>query len=90
VRRFAQSNIHVLDASDKLEEETLPWYTQDGFYPVKIGEVFQSRYQVIGKLGFGGYSTVWLCRDLKYAFPLLAWRIIARINSLLDSTSTSH
>lgn len=40
VRQFAQSNIYLLGASDKLEEETLPWYTQDGFYPVKIGEDF--------------------------------------------------
>ena len=29
-----------------------------------MGEVFQSRYQVVGKLGYGGYSTAWLCRDL--------------------------
>lgn len=68
VRQFAQSNIQLLDPNDKIEEETLPWYTQGRFYPVKIGEVFQARYQVIGKLGYGGYSTVWLCRDLKYVF----------------------
>ncbi|KAJ6036015.1 kinase-like domain-containing protein [Penicillium herquei] len=55
----------LLDSGDKLEEETLRWYSPDLFYPVKIGDVFRSRYQVIGKLGFGGYSTVWLCRDLQ-------------------------
>jgi hypothetical protein len=65
VRHFAQSNVQLLDSSDKLEEETLPWYSHERFYPVKIGEIFQSRYQVIGKLGFGGYSTVWLSRDLQ-------------------------
>jgi hypothetical protein len=32
---------------------------------VHLGEVFQSRYQVVAKLGFGVYSTVWLCRDLQ-------------------------
>lgn len=90
VRQFAQSKIPLLDTSDKLEEETLPWYTRDGFYPVNIGQVFQSRYQVIGKLGFGGYSTVWLCRDLKYAYLLLAWRMIVGVNSVSDSTITSH
>ncbi|KAJ6047187.1 kinase-like domain-containing protein [Penicillium canescens] len=66
VRQFAQSNVQLLDSNVKLEEETLPWYTQDRSYPVKIGEVFQARYQVLGKLGFGGYSTVWLCRDLTH------------------------
>nr|XP_001399366.2 protein kinase domain protein [Aspergillus niger CBS 513.88] len=29
-----------------------------------LGEVLNSRYQVITKLGFGASSTVWLCRDL--------------------------
>ncbi|CRL30328.1 unnamed protein product [Penicillium camemberti] len=38
-RQFAQSNIQQLDSNDKFEEETLPWYTQDRFYPVKIGEI---------------------------------------------------
>ncbi|RAK98805.1 putative serine/threonine protein kinase [Aspergillus ibericus CBS 121593] len=64
VRRFTQSVIR-LNSSDKLEEETLPWYSPDQFYPVKIGETFRSRYLVVGKLGYGGYSTVWLCRDLQ-------------------------
>ncbi|KAL4914957.1 kinase-like protein [Aspergillus aurantiobrunneus] len=65
VRDFSQVNFPLLDSTEKLEEETLSWYLPDGFYPVRIGEVFQSRYQVIGKLGFGGYSTIWLCRDLQ-------------------------
>ncbi|OGM47773.1 protein kinase [Aspergillus bombycis] len=65
VREFSQFNYPLLDSTEKLEEETLPWYSPNDFYSVKIGEVFQSRYQVIGKLGYGGYSTVWLCRDLQ-------------------------
>ena len=54
----------TLDSSQPIEEETFAWYDPKYFYPVRIGEVFQSRYQVIGKLGYGSYSTVWLCRDL--------------------------
>jgi hypothetical protein len=38
----------------------------DLFYPVRIGEIFDSRYKVVGKLGYGAYSTVWLCRNVKY------------------------
>ncbi|KAK2763137.1 hypothetical protein FQN54_009773 [Arachnomyces sp. PD_36] len=30
-----------------------------------IGDTFQERYQIVDKLGFGGYSTVWLARDLR-------------------------
>ncbi|PIL26871.1 hypothetical protein GSI_11051 [Ganoderma sinense ZZ0214-1] len=53
-----------LDPSQPIEEETVPFYDPTAFYPVRIGEVFQSRYQVVGKLGYGAYSTVWLCHDL--------------------------
>lgn len=64
VRQFSQPAL-FLNPDDKLEEEKLPWYSEDHLYPVKIGDVFRSRYQVIGKLGYGGYSTVWLGRDLQ-------------------------
>ncbi|RDH27928.1 kinase-like domain-containing protein [Aspergillus welwitschiae] len=64
VRNYSQSSLPLLDPTEKLEEETLPWYSPERSYPVRIGEVFQSRYKVVGKLGYGGYSTIWLCRDL--------------------------
>lgn len=63
-RKYSQAGI-ILDPNDKLEEEKQRGYSPDQFYPVKIGNVFHSRYQVIGKLGYGGHSTVWLCRDLQ-------------------------
>ncbi|AEO68653.1 uncharacterized protein THITE_2118248 [Thermothielavioides terrestris NRRL 8126] len=48
-----------------VEEEAFSWYDPDDWYPVKIGDVFESRYQVLLKLGFGSVSTAWLCRDLR-------------------------
>lgn len=48
-----------------MEEEMLKFYEPEQYYPVHIGQVFQSRYQAVGKLGYGAYSTVWLCRDLR-------------------------
>lgn len=39
-------------------------YEPGGFHPISIGDTFRDgRYRVIHKLGFGGYSTVWLSRD---------------------------
>lgn len=35
------------------------------FYPVCIGEVLDKRYCITHKLGHGGFSTVWLARDLE-------------------------
>lgn len=50
--------------SDIPTEEREPLYSPNTFYPGQTGEVLNSRYQRAGKLGYGGYSTVWLCRDL--------------------------
>lgn len=54
----------TLDHSCPIEEETLRNYKAEHYYPVQIGDVFQHRYSVIGKLGYGTASTVWLCHDL--------------------------
>lgn len=48
-----------------IEEETLPYYKPEHYYPVRIGDVYGIRYQVAGKIGYGTYSTSWLCRDLQ-------------------------
>lgn len=53
------------DLSQPLEEERLPWYRQDQFYPVRIGEIMASKYRILGKLGYGAHSTSWLCRDIR-------------------------
>ncbi len=39
-------------------------YKQDGYHPVQIGEVYNKRFKVIAKLGWGHFSTVWLVQDL--------------------------
>ncbi|KFZ09042.1 hypothetical protein V502_08986 [Pseudogymnoascus sp. VKM F-4520 (FW-2644)] len=63
-RQPPTSGFEVLDDAYLLEEKTFSWYSPDDFYPVQIGELFRSKYQVLGKLGFGSVSTAWLCRDL--------------------------
>lgn len=65
-REFPSSGFNVLDRLVEIEEETLPTYQSEKYYPVHIGDVFEDRYQVVGKLGYGVTSTVWLGRDLVY------------------------
>lgn len=65
-RRFLSSGSEMISGAAKFEEENWSWYKPGLFYPVRIGEVFQSRYKVVGKLGYGSHATVWLCRDLKW------------------------
>ena len=70
-RQFPSTGFEIIDSSLAVEEETWQWYNPKEFYPVHIGEVFKSRYQVVGKLGYGGYGTAWLCKDLMCVTPYL-------------------
>lgn len=55
-RKFQPSNL------DNVEE--LELYQPGGFHPVHLGDTFaDGRYRIIHKLGFGGFSTVWLARE---------------------------
>ncbi|KAK4107615.1 serine threonine protein kinase, CMGC group [Canariomyces notabilis] len=61
---FSYPNFTRIPLGEKLEEERLPGYVVSRYYPVRLGQVFKNRYQIVGKLGFGTSSTVWLARDL--------------------------
>ena len=61
---FSNPHFQKIVASQLVEEENLPGYLAEHYYPVRIGELLRSRYQIVGKLGFGVTSTVWLARDL--------------------------
>lgn len=47
--------------------EALESYAEGGYHPVHLGDCLgvDGRYRVIHKLGFGAFSTVWLCRDTR-------------------------
>ncbi|EFE38193.1 protein kinase, putative [Trichophyton verrucosum HKI 0517] len=68
-RLFPTNGFQVVDSNIAIEEEAIPDYKADRFYPVKLGEVFEGRFQVIAKLGFGSSSTIWLARDLRHVSP---------------------
>eukprot|EP00092_Neocalanus_flemingeri_P010238 GFUD01011029.1.p1 GENE.GFUD01011029.1~~GFUD01011029.1.p1 ORF type:complete len:1023 (+),score=238.96 GFUD01011029.1:259-3327(+) len=46
------------------EQESPSEYEKGGYHPVEIGDFYHNRYHVIRKLGWGHFSTVWLCWDL--------------------------
>ena len=84
-RSFPSSGFVTLPISEKVEEENSEWYSPTRFYPVRIGQVFESRYQVVSKVGFGSSSTVWLGRDLVFVLLLTLGRLL--IHSLLTPCS---
>lgn len=48
--------------------EDLDSYRVGGYCPLEIGDRLNcGRYQLVDKLGYGGYSTTWLARDLQHA-----------------------
>ena len=46
-------------------EEGSSKYHPGGFHPVYIDDVYDNRYKILNKIGYGVYSTVWLVKDLQ-------------------------
>ncbi|KAM0425547.1 hypothetical protein ACHAPT_009339 [Fusarium lateritium] len=63
---FSNPNFKRIALDQKVEEERIPDYVASRYYAACIGQVLQDRYQIVGKLGFGATSTVWLARDLDH------------------------
>ncbi|KAG8408734.1 hypothetical protein J3459_011016 [Metarhizium acridum] len=61
---FSNLNFTPIPLHEKLEEELFADYIASRYYPARFGEMLKNRYQIVGKLGFGASSTVWLARDL--------------------------
>lgn len=63
--------VHGEEEEIDLEDVVEPWHKYDiketphvFFYPIHVGEVLNARYLVEHKLGFDGFSTVWMAHDL--------------------------
>jgi serine/threonine-protein kinase SRPK3 len=51
----------IHDVVEPVEE-----YRAGGYHPVHLHDVFDQRYEVIGKLAYGQFSTVGLASDRRY------------------------
>ncbi|XP_026837763.1 SRSF protein kinase 2 [Drosophila erecta] len=83
----SQGNLYCDDdGSNGYErEECADDYVYGGYHPVSIGDVFASRYHVIKKLGWGHFSTVWLCYDCR----MKRYCAVKVIKSALEYTETA-
>lgn len=73
----------LLDPSEPIEEETIRGYRPEDYYPVRIGDIFNDQYSVIGKLGYGSASTVWLCHDLHRDSSYVALKVYINRSKVL-------
>ncbi|KAJ5804457.1 uncharacterized protein N7518_000760 [Penicillium psychrosexuale] len=61
---FCQSNLLYT-------QESLSKYQPGGYHPVNLGDTFENdRYKIHHKLGWGGFSTVWLAKDRESVYPV--------------------
>ncbi|KAK7710315.1 hypothetical protein SLS64_005900 [Diaporthe eres] len=66
--------------------ENLKNYQVGGYHPIAIGDTLKDgRYQIVDKLGHGGYSTIWIARDRDAATQYVSVKIC-----ISDKTITSH
>ncbi|KAJ6659894.1 hypothetical protein lerEdw1_018350 [Lerista edwardsae] len=59
-----EQELEILGSDDD-EQEDPNDYCKGGYHLVKIGDLFNGRYHVIRKLGWGHFSTVWLSWDIQ-------------------------
>lgn len=48
-----------------MDEEKLPGYKSEHYYPANPGDNLDDTYQLEVKLGYGTTSTVWLAKDIR-------------------------
>jgi hypothetical protein len=69
VNMSMKGNPAMSTARKLVEEQAILVSVQKRYYPVKLGDLYNQRYRVIAKLGFGQTSTVWLARDEMWVGP---------------------
>merc|ERR1719146_625013 len=57
------------------DDEGADGYRKGGYHAVTIGEIYNQRYKVLAKLGWGHFSTVWLCQDLSNVGVYVAMKV---------------
>ncbi|RDK45516.1 serine protein kinase [Aspergillus phoenicis ATCC 13157] len=64
--------------------EPVEEYRRGGYHPVHLHDIFDQRYEVVGKLAYGQFSTVWLAKDNSRTHRNVALKIL-KANASADS-----
>ncbi|KAJ5885081.1 kinase domain-containing protein, partial [Penicillium taxi] len=59
----------IVDSDEELDVhefcEPIERYADGTYYPLHIGEILVDTYRIVHKLGWGGFSTVWMAQNIK-------------------------
>lgn len=66
--------------------EDIYQYFPGGFHPVHLGDILDDRFEVVHKLGYGGFATVWLCLETRTH----EWRAVKIIRADTSSEDMSE
>jgi hypothetical protein len=62
--RGSRSESESVQSGSDGDVEELDDYHPDGYHPAHVGEIIDSKYLLLKKLGWGHFSTVWLAFKL--------------------------
>ena len=86
VKRTMSNAASAYYCETESESEPLKRYRPGGYHPVDINDTFHSgRYRVLQKLGWGGYSTVWLVHDHKTFRHAALKVVVSEISEMLSN-----
>ncbi len=71
--------------NDSEEQENPNEYCKGGYHDLRIGDkLHKERYSVIRKIGWGAFSTVWLCFDQRFN-KYVAIKIVKSKKSIIEA-----
>jgi serine/threonine-protein kinase SRPK1 len=85
-RRASDEENSDKNNSDNEEQEEIDDYCKGGYHPVRIGDLCNNRYHVLRKLGWGHFSTVWLCWDF-IGIRFVALKIVKSANHYTEAAN---
>ncbi|KAL1939544.1 hypothetical protein VTO73DRAFT_9855 [Trametes versicolor] len=64
-----------------------PW----GFFPMKLGQLFRDKYEIVRKLGYGTHASIWLAKVQKdHGYNYVALKVMSINATLLEFVHESH
>ncbi|KAL1939542.1 hypothetical protein VTO73DRAFT_9853 [Trametes versicolor] len=64
-----------------------PW----GFFPMKLGQLVEGKYEVVRKLGYGANASIWLAKQQKdHGYRYVALKILSMNATFLEHAHKTH